>query len=342
MIQLFKSFPFEAARKLNRNSFPFQRLHGHSFCLTCHQNWPETQHPENWEQMELQLAPVLVQLDYSFLNESLNLSDPSDVDIIKWCLPQLDELDLETLQLRSAPETHAMYHNSSFFLSHQLEIHAAHYLPNVPPGHKCGRLHGHNFQIGIQWQPEQPPYVTHFEELLKLFAPIHERLQGQFLNHIPGLENPTSENLCTWLWNSFKSILPSLTLITTFETPNSGSRYDGNQWSGFKAFSMDSAIEGPSGPMGHTYLVRLYILKAKLDETLGWTRDFGEINELFNPLFKQLDHHALMQVNTLDSSSTIHLAQWIDNQLSPQLNDLHKIEIWDTKHTGVIYSTSKN
>ena len=26
---------------------------------------------------------------------------------------------------------------------------SAHFLPNVPAGHKCGRLHGHTFQLRI-------------------------------------------------------------------------------------------------------------------------------------------------------------------------------------------------
>ena len=31
----------------------------------------------------------------------------------------------------------------------KFSIEAAHRLPNVPPGHKCARLHGHSFQIEI-------------------------------------------------------------------------------------------------------------------------------------------------------------------------------------------------
>ena len=29
----------------------------------------------------------------------------------------------------------------------EFTIEAAHHLPNVPAGHKCGRLHGHSFRI---------------------------------------------------------------------------------------------------------------------------------------------------------------------------------------------------
>ena len=31
----------------------------------------------------------------------------------------------------------------------EFTIEAAHSLPNVPVGHKCGRLHGHSFRIEL-------------------------------------------------------------------------------------------------------------------------------------------------------------------------------------------------
>ena len=31
----------------------------------------------------------------------------------------------------------------------EFHFEAAHRLPNVPPGHKCARLHGHSFQVRL-------------------------------------------------------------------------------------------------------------------------------------------------------------------------------------------------
>ena len=31
----------------------------------------------------------------------------------------------------------------------QFTFEAAHRLPNVPPGHKCARLHGHSFEVTV-------------------------------------------------------------------------------------------------------------------------------------------------------------------------------------------------
>ncbi|MDE2345926.1 MAG: 6-carboxytetrahydropterin synthase, partial [Gammaproteobacteria bacterium] len=33
-------------------------------------------------------------------------------------------------------------------------IEAAHRLPNLPPGHKCSRLHGHSFRVEIHIRGE--------------------------------------------------------------------------------------------------------------------------------------------------------------------------------------------
>ena len=36
---------------------------------------------------------------------------------------------------------------------------AAHYLPNVPAGHKCGRLHGHSFCVAIYISGSVDPHL---------------------------------------------------------------------------------------------------------------------------------------------------------------------------------------
>ena len=33
-------------------------------------------------------------------------------------------------------------------------LEAAHRLPNVPPGHKCARLHGHSFRVELHVRGE--------------------------------------------------------------------------------------------------------------------------------------------------------------------------------------------
>jgi len=107
---------------------------------------------------------------------------------------------------------------------------AAHRLPNVPAGHKCARLHGHSFLIRVSVDGpvgDETGWVMDFAELKAAFSPLHDRLDHRYLNEIPGLENPTSENLAKWVWRELKPGLPQLTKITVHETCTSGCVYAG-------------------------------------------------------------------------------------------------------------------
>jgi 6-pyruvoyltetrahydropterin/6-carboxytetrahydropterin synthase len=109
-------------------------------------------------------------------------------------------------------------------------IEAAHRLPNVPPDHKCARLHGHSFKITIHLSGNVDPglgWVMDFADISAAFAPLHERLDHRCLNDVPGLENPTSENLCAWVWRELQPSLPGLSKIVVRETCTSGCSYEG-------------------------------------------------------------------------------------------------------------------
>ncbi|TAH47812.1 MAG: 6-carboxytetrahydropterin synthase QueD [Gammaproteobacteria bacterium] len=112
----------------------------------------------------------------------------------------------------------------------KFRIEAAHRLPNVPEGHKCARLHGHSFEIEVHLAGEIDPslgWVCDFSDVSHAFAPLFEQLDHHYLNDIPGLENPTSENLAIWIWNALKPSLPLLSEVVVHETCTSGCRYRG-------------------------------------------------------------------------------------------------------------------
>lgn len=109
---------------------------------------------------------------------------------------------------------------------------AAHRLPNVPPGHKCARLHGHSFSVTVHVEGEVDPHrgwVMDFADIKAAIKPIIEQLDHYYLNDIDGLENPTSENLATWIWDRVKVALPEVSAVQVKETCTSGSVYRG--WS---------------------------------------------------------------------------------------------------------------
>lgn len=107
---------------------------------------------------------------------------------------------------------------------------AAHHLPNVPEGHKCGRLHGHSFTVRLYVEGDVDPYtgwVIDFAEIKAAFKPIYQRLDHYYLNDIEGLENPTSEVLAHWIWQQIKPNLPLLSQVMVKETCTAGCTYRG-------------------------------------------------------------------------------------------------------------------
>lgn len=107
---------------------------------------------------------------------------------------------------------------------------AAHRLPHVPEGHKCGRLHGHSFRVEVHVSGEVDAvtgWVIDFAEIKQIFKPIYERLDHHYLNDIPGLDNPTSEVLAQWIWRELAPSLAGLSAIVVRETCTSACIYRG-------------------------------------------------------------------------------------------------------------------
>lgn len=107
---------------------------------------------------------------------------------------------------------------------------SAHYLPNVPKGHKCGGMHGHTYtlKVHISGKPgEYTGWIMDYSDLKKKIKPLIDLLDHKVLNTVAGLENPTAENMCIWLWKRIKSEIPELVKIELNETPTSGVIYEG-------------------------------------------------------------------------------------------------------------------
>ncbi len=108
---------------------------------------------------------------------------------------------------------------------------AAHRLPYVPPGHKCGRLHGHSFKVEVRVEgPINPAtgWFVDYGDIKDVVKPIVDgKLDHNYLNEIQGLENPTSENIAVWLWDQLGRSLPGLVEIVVFETCSARCVYRG-------------------------------------------------------------------------------------------------------------------
>lgn len=96
----------------------------------------------------------------------------------------------------------------------QFHFDAAHQLAsNVPSGHKYGRVHGHSFDVELQFKgtPDlKSGWICDFAEIDTHIAALQDQLDHQFLNDIEGLEHPTLEHIAIWVWNKVTAAQPLL------------------------------------------------------------------------------------------------------------------------------------
>ncbi len=328
-----------------------RRLHGHSFlarlCAQLPGGWasfPGAEVGELRERLERAVAP----LDYRLLNDTVAV--PTDENLARWIrarvepgVPGLARVGIQSTA-DSGVDLDARDHAH---LWRRYRFEAAHQLPAVPPGHKCGRMHGHGFEVIVHADQDLGgrDLGIDYDHLDACWAPLQAQLHHACLNDIPGLGNPTSELIADWIWQRLKPVLPELSWITVYETASCGAHYDGRHYRIWKELTLDSAVRlhhAPDGDSrrrihGHTYTLRLH-LGAPLDTVRGWTIDFGDVKALFDPVFRALDHHPLHELPGIEDTDPASIAVWIRDQARPVLPQLDRIDLHETRGCGAILS----
>ena len=66
-------------------------------------------------------------------------------------------------------------------------------------------IHGHSFYVTIWFEGKinKNGIIYDFLEINKLIRIAKKKLDHKYLNDIHGLENPTLENIGSWIWNIF-------------------------------------------------------------------------------------------------------------------------------------------
>jgi 6-pyruvoyltetrahydropterin/6-carboxytetrahydropterin synthase len=115
-------------------------------------------------------------------------------------------------------------------LTRDYRFEAAHFLPKVPDGHKCARMHGHSYAVTVVIEGEvdaERGWIMDFADIDEHVQPLVRMLDHRVLNEIEGLANPTSELLAAWLWQRVRGSLPALIELQVSETPTSRCIYRG-------------------------------------------------------------------------------------------------------------------
>lgn len=333
-----------------------RRLHGHSFFVAARAALPAGWAPFAGAEVSALRGCVeqaVAPLDYSLLNDTLPV--PTDENLARFVAAALAERasvpGLAQVSVQSTAHSGVdLDLKGHAHIWRRYRFQAAHQLPHVPPGHKCGRMHGHGFEVILHANQDVSArdMGIDYDLLDELWAPLHFQLNYRCLNELPGLENPTSEVIAAWLWRGLKPQVPELSWVTVYETGSCGANFDGSTYRIWKEWTFDSAVRNPNAPPGsdlarvhgHTYTLRLH-LAAPLDEVMGWTVDYGDVKARFEPIFKALDHRPLHEIDGLRRGDALSIAVHTLGLAQAVLPQAHRLDLFETRGCGAIVSTDE-
>ncbi|MBM3846719.1 MAG: 6-carboxytetrahydropterin synthase QueD [Verrucomicrobia bacterium] len=111
-----------------------------------------------------------------------------------------------------------------------------------------------------------------------------------------------------------------------------------------KTFQFEAAHRLPLLPEGHKCW-RLHghsfqaeiVVEGECDARLGWVMDYADISAAFRPLWEQLDHNYLNEIEGLDNPTSEKLAVWIWDRLHAALPGLKEVVVAETCTARCIY-----
>jgi 6-pyruvoyltetrahydropterin/6-carboxytetrahydropterin synthase len=113
--------------------------------------------------------------------------------------------------------------SAEFRIAAEYSFEAAHHLPNLPDGHKCKRMHGHNYklEVSVTGSLDERGFVIDYAELDAIVQPLVDKLDHRCLNDVEGLDNPTSEIMARWFKRHIAARVNSGRVVTVriWETP---------------------------------------------------------------------------------------------------------------------------
>lgn len=102
-------------------------------------------------------------------------------------------------------------------ITKSFQFEAAHFQPHAPAGHPNARLHGHSFLAEITLRGEPDPVhgmIRNLDDVEAAVQVVRDALDHHLLNEVPGLERPTMESLCVWIFGRLEKALPELSAVT--------------------------------------------------------------------------------------------------------------------------------
>lgn len=123
----------------------------------------------------------------------------------------------------------------TYTVSKDFAFSASHVLDGLPPGHQCGRLHGHNYLVRVVLSADSldtTGFVLDYGELAPVKGLLDDTLDHRHLNDVLPEEvgNPTAEHLAEWLAGQVRDLLDvpdwMRVAVSVSETPKTWATYE--------------------------------------------------------------------------------------------------------------------
>jgi 6-pyruvoyltetrahydropterin/6-carboxytetrahydropterin synthase len=113
----------------------------------------------------------------------------------------------------------------------------------------------------------------------------------------------------------------------------------------FKEFTIEAAHRLPTVPAdhkcsrlhGHSFRIEVHV-DGPVNEYTGMVVDFADIKSAVRPLYEQLDHTYLNDIEGLENPTSENLARWVWARLKPSLPQLSRVLIRETCTSGCSYN----
>lgn len=111
-----------------------------------------------------------------------------------------------------------------------------------------------------------------------------------------------------------------------------------------QSFTFEAAHRLPNVPAthrcyrmhGHSYRVDL-CLQGEVDAHTGFVIDFFDVEAVFDPILKRLDHYCLNDIEGLENPTAENIAIWIWDKTRPMLPQLCLVRVYETPHCWADY-----
>ena len=114
-----------------------------------------------------------------------------------------------------------------YTISKKFTFDAAHHLEGLPPEHKCSKVHGHTYEVLVEFKKQdldEVGFVIDYRALEPIKAFLDDAMDHKDLNDFLPC-NPTAENIAKFLFDTFKKSFPELSAVSVSETPKTVAIY---------------------------------------------------------------------------------------------------------------------